>query len=180
MEQERKNTRMANCCSPTAQGVRCAVPSIGGPSTPEAPGYCPVCGAHGTPIDVLTIKALLACALDVLRDTPYAFCQQQLCPVVYFSSDGTHHFAEADLRVRVHQKAPGADDVFVCYCFRHTPGTLRAAHRATGTSTVVDQIMRNIQAARCACEIRNPQGRCCLGNVRAVINAIAQEVVQSG
>jgi hypothetical protein len=129
---------------------------------------------------VLTVKALLACSLDVLRDTAYAFCQQQPCPVVYFSADGMQRLAEADLRERVHQKAPGADDVFVCYCFRHTPGTLRAAHRATGTGTVIDQITRNIQAGRCACEIRNPQGRCCLGNVRAVINVIAQEAVPSG
>jgi hypothetical protein len=100
--------------------------------------------------------------------------------VVYFSADGSQHFAEADLRERVHQKAPAADDVFVCYCFRYTPNTIRAARRATGTSAVVDQITRNIQAGRCACEIRNPQGRCCLGNVRAVINAIEQEDVSSG
>ena len=62
--------------------------------------------------------------------------------------------------------------MFVCYCFRYTPGSIRAEIEATGHSTVVDAINEGIQAGQCACDIRNPQGSCCLGNVRAVVKRI--------
>jgi hypothetical protein len=32
---------------------------------------------------------------------------------------------------------------------------------------IVDDIKAGIKAGQCACDLRNPQGTCCLGNVRA-------------
>ncbi len=32
-----------------------------------------------------------------------------------------------------------------------------------------------VQAGQCACELRNPQGSCCPGNVRALAPAVARE-----
>jgi len=45
----------------------------------------------------------------------------------------------------------------------------------TGQSTVFDQITNSIQAGLSACDIRNPQGSCCLGNVRGVIKQLERE-----
>jgi hypothetical protein len=45
-------------------------------------------------------------------------------------------------------------------------------------STVVADVTTGIKAGQCACEIRNPQGSCCLGNVRKVVKRIQQEVQQ--
>jgi hypothetical protein len=42
---------------------------------------------------------------------------------------------------------------------------------ASGKSTVVERIASEMKAGLCACEIRNPQGSCCLGNVKAVVKA---------
>jgi hypothetical protein len=77
------------------------------------------------------------------------------------------------VREPVHQKAPLVDNVFVCYCFRHTPRSLREEISTFGHSTAVKSITSAIQAGKCACEIRNPQGSCCLGNVKAVLHQIA-------
>ncbi len=69
---------------------------------------------------------------------------------------------------RVYQKAPDAEDAFACYCFRHTVGDVHAASSETRTA-IVDDINAGIKAGQCACDLRNPQGSCCLGNVRGVI-----------
>ena len=77
---------------------------------------------------------------------------------------------------RVYQKHPDDDDVLVCYCFRHTVGSIRAELLATGTSAVVDAVTTGIQAGQCACDIRNPQGTCCLGNVVALVTRLRDEL----
>jgi hypothetical protein len=137
-------------------------------------------------VETITVQALLAVPLTEVRGDAYRFCAQPDCPTVYYSSDssggageaagkpGQHVFREADLRERVYQKHPTDDDVFVCYCFRHTPGSLRSELQATGRCTVVQRVTAGIKAERCACELRNPQGSCCLGNVRALTETMAR------
>ncbi len=133
----------------------------------HASKICPRCGHPGKKIDSLTVKALLAVSLENVRQSTYFFCAQRDCPVVYFSTDST--FTTDQLRERVFQKEPDAGDVIVCYCFRHTVGSIRAELHETGHSGIVDQINTGIQAGACACDLRNPQGTCCLGNVLAVV-----------
>ena len=118
-----------------------------------------------------TVKALLAVSLRRLAHRRYRFCGTPDCPVVYFAEGGGQSFTVAEVRERVFQKAPG-DDVFVCYCFRHTRGALRRA-TAAGRTAVLEDIEAGIRAGQCACELRNPQGACCLGNVRLVLREAA-------
>ncbi len=63
--------------------------------------------------------------------------------------------------------------MFVCYCFRHTVSELRDAS-AAAASRLMRDITDGIQAGQCACELRNPQGTCCLGNVRASIKRLTR------
>lgn len=64
-----------------------------------------------------------------------------------------------------------AEHAPVCYCFGFTPEMVRAEIAASGKSTVVERIATEMKADLCACEIRNPQGSCCLGNVKAAVKA---------
>ncbi len=153
---------------------KCECPPEGGAATCErtqAPGAnpCPACGKPGKPVDLRTVKAMLAVPLTELRATQYRFCRTPECPTAYYGLDADHRIGEEALRERVHQKHPEDGDVFVCYCFRHTPATIRAEVAAAGRSTVLAAITAGIRAGRCACEVRNPQGSCCLGNVRAAV-----------
>src|SRR5258708_5215507 len=118
---------------------------------------------------------MLAVSLLAVRDVAYLFCREADCPVAYFSADGTQTFTTNQLRERVFQKEPESDDVFVCYCFRHTPGSIRDELIETGRSAVVEAINAGINAGQCACDLRNPQGACCLGNVGAVVKRINRE-----
>jgi hypothetical protein len=122
---------------------------------------CPTCQKAGKPVETLTLKALLAVSLTELRDVEYHFCPTSDCSTVYFSADGSKYFGEAQLRERVYQKHPDDPNVFVCYCFRHTIESIKQEPKA-----VVAAVTQGIKAGLCACDIRNPQGTCCLGNVR--------------
>ena len=136
----------------------------------NAPGAtaCPVCGQSGQPVQGQTVKALLSVTLRAVRDAEYLFCRTETCPVVYFSPDGRHAFTTGEVRERVYQKEPTAADVPICYCFRHTVGDLRMGS-AEARAAILDDINSGIDAGQCACDLRNPQGACCLGNVRRLV-----------
>jgi hypothetical protein len=153
---------MSNCCSTVTLSSQSS----------SAGETCHHCHKKGRSVGLETVKALLSVSSELIHATSYYFCDTQSCPVVYFAADGQQVFTEADVRERVHQKAPLVDDVFVCYCFRHTPRSLRKEVATIGHSTAVTNINEGIRAGLCACEIRNPQGSCCLGNVKAVLHQI--------
>jgi len=166
--QDEAGKKIDNCCAPLqAKAV-------------TQSNLCPTCGQKGKKVDSLTLKAMLEVSLLAVRDAPYLFCRTAECPVVYFSADGLQVFTTDQIRVPVYQKKLNDDTVLVCYCFHHSPTTIRAELLATGTSTVVEAIARGIQADQCACEIRNPQGSCCLGNVQTVLKWVLAELSGSG
>ena len=131
-------------------------------------GVCPTCGTKGKRVDTATVKCLLSVSLNQVRNTQYFFCRESDCPVVYFSGDGSQTFQVPALRERVFQKEPHNSSVFVCYCFRYTLGEIRAEAQTPSASPIVDAINSGIRAGQCACDWRNPQGDCCLGNVLAL------------
>lgn len=128
---------------------------------------CPQCHRKGMAVQGQTVKSLLSVSLRLVQDTAYYFCRTQSCPVVYYSTDGRFVFTTTQLRERVYQKEPGAEDVFVCYCFGYTTGQIRHASPEV-RATIIHEITAGIQAHQCACDLRNPQGSCCLGNVRSL------------
>ncbi len=164
------------CCPPEAGNMACDLPAQGFQRPPRASNACPECGQTGKAVQGQTVKALLSVSLREVRDVEYLFCRTPACPVVYFSSDGEQTFTAGQVRERVYQKEPDTDDVFVCYCFRHTVGDVRAASPETRLA-IVDDINTGINIGQCACDLRNPQGSCCLGNVRGLIKRLEKSAV---
>jgi hypothetical protein len=117
------------------------------------------------------VKALLTeTALRRVQVTHYRFCGNAACDVVYFGDAGDR-FNMPDLRVPVWQKAQvGAR--LLCYCFGETESGIRVEFLEHGRSDVVCRIREHIGAQRCACDIRNPRGACCLGDVIAAVKHI--------
>jgi len=139
---------------------------------PAAGGnLCPHCGQAGKPVQGQTVKALVSVSLRTVPNFDYLFCRTRTCPVVYFATGVSHTFTVGQVRERVYQKEPDIGDVFVCYCFRHTVDEVRATP-AMAEAILVD-VQVGIQARQCACDIRNPQGSCCLGNLRGLIKRLA-------
>jgi hypothetical protein len=109
-------------------------------------------------------------ALARLSRLDHFFCHEQACPVVYFDAAGTR-YDRSDLRVPVWQKeAPG--DRVICYCFGDTEGDVRREIVLTGQCHAAARIRAHIAADRCACDIRNPKGVCCLGDLLEVIRRL--------
>lgn len=156
------------CCPPEAGSSVCDLPAQNLERPHRATNGCPVCGIKGKPVQGQTVKALLAVSLRAVQDVAYLFCRTQTCPVVYFSLDGEQTFSTAQVRERVYQKEPDSDEVLVCYCFQHRVGEIRTAAPAV-QAAIVEDINIGINAGQCACDLRNPQGACCLGNVRGLI-----------
>jgi hypothetical protein len=116
----------------------------------------------GSSVPLRTVKALLdSSALAKLEcEAALWFCADATCSIVYYSS--VQVFTTSDVRVEVFQKASGLN-VPVCYCFGWTRGEILEDARG------LEVITAHVRAGRCACDVRNPQGRCCLGNVRGLL-----------
>ena len=142
---------------------------------PASTAVCPQSGSRGKRVDSLTLKAMLAVSLSELRDTNYYFCKDANCPIVYFSEDGKQSFTTEQVREAVYQKDAQNDEVFLCYCFRHTVGSVRAETQSANEAQIIESINAAIQAEHCACDIRNPQGSCCLGNVQVFIKQLKEK-----
>ena len=128
-------------------------------------------------MDVLTVKALLTeHALRRVAARDYRFCPDPACAVVYFDSTG-QRFTTTDVRVPVWQKEPFGHRM-VCYCFDENEAAIGAEIEQHGRSGAVERVRQHISEGRCACEVRNPRGSCCLGDVTAAVKHVAL-VVQS-
>ncbi len=84
------------------------------------------------------------------------FCSSAGCDLVYFDAQGLRITGEL-LRQPVGQKQTGEARV-LCYCFGVSLGDWLQ------NPSVRAFVMTQTKAGVCACEIRNPSGRCCLGD----------------
>lgn len=149
---------MSNCCQAHA-------------SEPQAVSACPVSRRTGRPVELQTVKALLTeHALCRVSTVEHRFCPDPDCEVVYFDAAG-NHYTKADMRVPVWQKEPFGERR-VCYCFGENEASIRAELERLGRSDAVWRVRRHIEAGRCACEVRNPRGVCCLGDVAAAVKRV--------
>jgi hypothetical protein len=151
---------MAECCCPPVEA-----------RTGRA---CPACGAKTSPVDLATVKALLTpIAMARLVLETFRFCGAPACTAVYVS-DGGLVFDVSDVRVPVWQKLPPGHRM-VCYCFGENEGDLRREFETQGRTRAVERVRGHIAERRCACDVRNPRGACCLGDLTAVIARLEAE-----
>ena len=147
---------MSNCCS---HDSRCAVPQ-------SRPGVCPACAEKGKAVPTLTVKSLVRDHTRVPASASFSFCRTATCDVVYFSSEGTFH--KPDMKVREGIKET-ENPVPLCYCFDYSRGDVFRDIEAIGSTSLPDRIKTEVQAGFCACEVKNPSGSCCLGDIARAI-----------
>jgi hypothetical protein len=130
-----------------------------------------VSGATGIPVKLLTVKALLSpTALERLNRVAHRFCPDATCEVVYFDELG-NWYGKHEIRVSVWQKEPfGARTI--CYCFGESEGSICTEVTAEGSSAAANRVRAHIAAGRCACQVRNPKGSCCLGDITAAVSRV--------
>lgn len=131
---------------------------------------CPSCGGKGRPVKPVTIESLVAeqARTRAGRTDGFRFCAQPCCDVVYYHPETGQQLHRHDVNVRVGQKETAAPRT-VCYCFHHTVEEIEAEVKETGTSRILDSITEKCRQGLDRCEETNPQGACCLGNVRSAL-----------
>lgn len=144
---------------------------------PRTAASCPACGTEGKPVKPVTLRALLQPHLRAeVRDEVYRFCASPDCALVYFSADGAQTFARADLTVRVGVKERSGPHP-LCYCFGHSAESIRNEWVETGKSTVLESIKAEVKAGTCHCEVTNPGGGCCFGDITKEVKALTANPV---
>lgn len=153
---------MSECCSVNPQAAAPLVKD------------CRECGNRSKRVDIQTVKSLVRHLPFEMVPAQYYFCEFPSCDVVYFPFDPTTPvFHQADLLVRVGAKDE-SDAGLVCYCFGVTRKAIREEIERTGGCTVGERIKAEVKVGNCACEVKNPSGKCCLGNVTRTIHAAHQ------
>lgn len=136
---------------------------------------CPECKAEGRPVGLKTLMHLVREELKVsVGNGNYRFCVTPNCPAVYYDTEGSMIFHKEDLITRVGLKE-SSPPIVVCYCSNITEEDIMEEIRKTGRSTASQRIRVEIKARSCACEINNPSGRCCLGDIEKVEKRLMQE-----
>jgi hypothetical protein len=134
---------------------------------------CPESQTAGRAVDAITVKALLTeSALARLSALHHYFCEEPACVVVYFDTAGAV-YRRRDVRVPVWQKESYGTRM-ICYCFGETEGTIRHEIQTAGVSLAVTRVREHIKSGRCACDVRNSRGTCCLGELTAAVDAVRQ------
>ena len=134
---------------------------------------CSDCGTTGVVVPFLTVKMLLTeTTLREARAGRYRFCSNPCCDAVYFNEDG-ETFTTSDVRVAVWQKQPFGHRT-ICYCFAESETTIRDEILRVGQSDAVGRVREQIRASRCACDVCNPKGRCCLTDLMAAVTRVTR------
>jgi hypothetical protein len=129
---------------------------------------CPLTGRPTLPVSRITV--LQHVAGSAVPETGFGFCDRPSCTVVYVGESG-RLIAKDELRTRVGLKET-VEPIPVCYCWSFTERQIVEDVREHGESTIRSYIQEQVRAGRCACEVKNPAGRCCLGAVsRAITRA---------
>jgi hypothetical protein len=136
---------------------------------------CPHCAEKGKAVSLATVGSMVkkTVAAEKLSRARYWLCRNVGCPVVYFAS--AIAIEKSELRVLVNFKENDYDGP-VCYCFDHTVSSIRAEIQSTGRSTAQGVITKEVQAGRCACEVKNPAGTCCLGDITRTAQAVMTQI----
>lgn len=156
---------MSNCCSSNGSEQQ-------GSSTAE----CPTCGLKGKAVPTLTVKNLVINHVRVAKNDSYSFCRTPNCNVVYFAPGSV--FGKADIKVRVGLKEQ-AHPIPLCYCFGYTREDIRRDIEQRSSTDIPERIKAEIQAGFCACEVKNPSGTCCLGDITRAIQEFKKYASQS-
>lgn len=165
---------MSDGCEIPESAANCAPALSDKDAATTSQVHCFNCGTEGEPVEKQTILHHLKHEqLGRVNGEAYRFCPDSDCEVVYYGDGGTR-FTIDDLRELVTTKTTG-DTRPICYCFGFTEGDARQEIELAGHSTIPTTISLLIKAHMCACEIRNPAGVCCLGQVNQTVKRLAEE-----
>ncbi len=139
-----------SCCSTTTKKRRMA---------------CPACDQSSLPVSRQTMLHQVQFPDNQsLPEGDYGFCSNKDCTAGYFSSS----IVIPKIQLRTFQSEQIA---MLCHCFDISESVYRTA-LSNGTSKAMKAfVVQQTKEGLCACESRNPSGRCCLASFRQIEKA---------
>ena len=135
---------MSDCC-----------PTSGAADKPPGKYRCPVNGKEYAGASSTTIMHHIKEPWSWKpKQLAYYYCEDPECSVVYFSTDDST-IEKSALRTSIGIKETSKSSL-VCYCFGVT------LDEAATNPDIKDFVIQQTKQHTCACESRNPSGRCCL------------------
>lgn len=141
------------------------------PAAEEENSSCPASGFEGKPVDWTTVAALTTGPVPPKQ--AFRLCLDADCNVVYYGPGGTV-LTTNDLTVQPGFKRES--DGLVCYCFLHRKADIAKQLAEIGETDIFESIKEEVQAGNCACEVRNPSGKCCLSDLQQTIRYLKKEL----
>jgi hypothetical protein len=137
---------MENCCS-----------SVSTDNTSLKKHICPVNGKLYGQVSLSTIKHHIKNPwLRGFTGQKYYFCSDPDCNVVYFGQDNSViETTEVRTKVGIKEKSEKA---IICYCYGISKSD------AKSNPLIRSFVIGETKEQRCACESRNPSGKCCLSS----------------
>ena len=122
---------------------------------------CPECNTQQNEVSFQTVLFHTKCPENQsLPQSDFYFCSNPQCAIVYFNVDG-RTVEKSQVRGHVGQKRQDLERT-LCYCFGLSQKQFDEEVKSQGKSPSKDWIIEQTRNHNCACEIRNPSGRCCL------------------
>jgi len=131
---------------------------------------------RGRAIEWRTVAALTKGPIPPHRD--FWICLDRDCDIVYFSEDG-HYIRVRDLRFEPGIKS-ASPEAFLCYCFLHRRCEFLSEEQQAGECRLFSKIATEVKAGNCACDVRNPAGQCCLGEIKKEVESQASDALSPG
>lgn len=135
---------MPDCCSPT--------------HTIDSASKRHCCPVNGNEYKYVSLTTVLHNVAEPWRlhteNKSYYFCDDPKCDVVYFGQDDSV-ITTSVLRTPVGIKQK-SNNTTLCYCFGITLDAFFADPKLKAF------VAKKTKEKQCACDIRNPSGRCCL------------------
>ncbi|MDQ7042055.1 MAG: hypothetical protein Q9M34_00835 [Sulfurimonas sp.] len=145
--------------------------------TPQPKGKveCPKCGIKSKGVLGKTLEYLLRdeAKAKLTSFDGFYFCKSPSCKVVYFKNETI--LSQKDIKIIVGHK-DGASPATICYCFEWTKEKMKLELQETEQSTATEDIKHKMKTVGCSCEILNPSGGCCLGDVSKAVKDVKVEL----
>jgi len=143
---------MSCCCDPKGSSGR---------------NSCPACGQSALPVSLQTMLHQLQTPLNQqISDGDYVFCANSTCDAGYFSASDTI------LKTKLRAFHAG-QQTMLCHCFDISEAVYRSALTDGTAEAIKAFVVQQTKAKLCACESRNPSGRCCLASFKQMEKAHA-------
>lgn len=126
---------------------------------------CSACGQTALPVSRQTMLHQVQYPDNMsMLEGDYAFCANRDCNSGYFSA--SNMIPKISLRA-----FQSNQDVMLCHCFDVSESDYRTALQHGSSEAIKAFVVQQTKDKLCACESRNPAGRCCLASFKQMEKA---------